>query len=370
MIEIPFLKPKVIPYEKYVNYLKYIDESKIYSNYGPLNRMFEDRILLEYFNGIGAVTTVNNATTGLILAINELKRPRGKYALMPSFTFSATPLAAMWCGLEPYFIDIDENTWEMDRDHLSSALNRLGDEVAIVIPYATFGNNIDLSYYSLIHQQGIPVVIDAAPGFGASDQGTQFGQDFSGAVVYSFHATKPFGIGEGGLVYSSDEEIIHKVRASGNFGYLGTRESKSMGLNSKLPELFAAIGLATLDHLSEKIASRLRVIESYQKELEAHNLISLGWKTQQTTGQIPHQFFSVLCPVGEYNDYYIKKLGEKKIQALKYFSPACHEQEQFIKFFHSDLTITEGISKRILSLPFWEGMEQDTISRIIKTLIS
>ena len=184
--------------EAYLAYLDQIDTSRIYSNYGPLNTLFEQRVLLEYFDNKGAVSTVNNATTGLILAISASKRKGGKYALMPSFTFSATPLAAVWAGLEPYFIDIREDNWCMNEDVVEDVIRELGDDVAVVIPYATFGTWLDLSYYSSLHNRGIPVVVDAAASFGTCLD-RQFGIGFDGAIVFSFHATKAFGIGEGGL---------------------------------------------------------------------------------------------------------------------------------------------------------------------------
>ena len=140
MKKIPFLRPNLVKNESIIPYLLEIDASRIYSNFGPLNTRFEQRVLDEYFNRVGAVTTVNNATIGLMLAISQCKRPKGKYALMPSFTFAATPLAAMWCGLEPFFIDIRSDEWCMDEKLLNEVLQMLGDEVAVVIPICYLWN--------------------------------------------------------------------------------------------------------------------------------------------------------------------------------------------------------------------------------------
>ena len=87
MKKIPFLRPNLVKKESIIPYLSEIEASRIYSNFGPLNTRFEQRILNEYFDNIGAITTVNNATLGLILAISQCQRPKGKYALIPSFTF-------------------------------------------------------------------------------------------------------------------------------------------------------------------------------------------------------------------------------------------------------------------------------------------
>ena len=79
----------------------------------------------EFYDSIGSVTTVNNATIGLMLAINEIKRPHGRFVLMPSFTFSVAPLAAMWCGLEPYFVDIKDDDWCMNEELIKELLENL-----------------------------------------------------------------------------------------------------------------------------------------------------------------------------------------------------------------------------------------------------
>lgn len=98
---------------EYLGELEKIDISHIYTNYGPLNQHFEEKIMSN-FSIVKAVTTVANATLGLMAAI-QFKKKKGKYALMPSFTFPATPLAAIWCGLEPYFIDVSLDDWCMDK---------------------------------------------------------------------------------------------------------------------------------------------------------------------------------------------------------------------------------------------------------------
>ena len=293
MYKIPFLKPNLVKKEAYLEYLSQIDESRLYSNYGPLNGLFEHRVLKEYFRGEGALTTVSNATIGLMLAISQTKRPNGRYALMPSFTFPATPLAAMWCGLEPFFIDIRHDDWCMDETILTETLDRLGDQTACIVTYATFGTCLNLSRYEALHRSGTPVVIDAASSFGASSDGGYFGRGFSGPVVYSFHATKPFGIGEGGLVYSADQDLISRLRQAGNFGFSSDRVSVIQGLNSKLSEYAAALALATLDAFHEKRKIRQRIYQWYMNQFQNADLFSQGWRPQPSA----FEFTPVLASV-------------------------------------------------------------------------
>lgn len=366
MKEIPFLRPLVVPKEAYQGYLAQIDASRIYSNNGPLNRRLEERILQEYFGDEGAAVTVNNATTGLMLSINHTKRP-GKYALMPSFTFSATPLSALWCGLEPYFIDIKPDDWCMDEELLEEALQKLGDDVAVVVPYATFGTELNLAYYESLLRRQIPVVIDAASSFGSTREQEHL-RGFGGAVVYSFHATKSFGIGEGGLVYSGDADVILNLRQSANFGFNEERVSGQLGLNGKMSEYTAAIGLATLDVFHEKVSNRERIGNWYMKAWGRLKLPEAGWRVQAGASKVAYQFFPILCPPDQDNEHYVRQLLASGIQVRTYFSPPCHRQTMFQHYPGTPLTVTEDISQRILSLPVWEDIKQYQIRRIVKCL--
>lgn len=369
MITFPFLKPNLVRHSEYLKYLKRIDESRIYSNNGPLNVEFERRVKNEIFANEGGVVTTSNATVGLMLAISQIKRPKGRYALMPSFTFAATPLAAIWCGLEPYFIDIRPGDWCLDEKLLEETIERLGDEIAVVMPYPVFGTSIELSFYERLHRSGVPVVIDAAPCFGTvSTEGKQFGQSFPGAVVFSFHATKAFGIGEGGLLYSGDTELVERCRQASNFGFGSQREATILGLNGKLSEFSAAIALAPLDVFKEKTQHRQTVNRWYQEEFNHHDLFSAGWRFQESCGSIPFQFQPVLCPDSCSNMDVVSRLELNGVQGRTYFYPACHQQEQFRIYLHSRMDVTERVSLRSVSLPLWEEMSQADVKMIVECL--
>lgn len=365
MKRIPFLRPSLVKSAAYQQYLSQIDDSRIYSNFGPLNTLFESRVLSSYFHDHGAVVTVNNATSGLILAISTCKREGGRYALMPSFTFAATPLSAMWCGLTPYFIDIDPHTWCMDPDHVRKVVAELGDQVAVIVPYATFGTYIDLTPYNELHDAGIPVVVDAAASFGTTQGTEHFGTGFSGLVVFSFHATKAFGIGEGGLVYSATEDNVKRVRQAANFGFTPERECQMHGLNAKLSEYSAAVALATLDVFPAKVRARQAIYTRYAEEFEHHGMFAESWQLQKTSGSIAHQFVPVLCPKRHRNIDIVNRLAKASIEARHYFSPPCHQQPRFRDLPTSSLKNTEEISRLITSLPLWEEMETQHVAQIV-----
>ena len=112
---------------------------------------------------------------------------------------------------------------------------------------------MNLEYYKQLNESGVPVVIDATASFGTTKNQQHFGKGFPGPIVYSFHATKSFGIGEGGLIYSENTDLILKIRQAENFGFSTDRESTLQGINGKLSEYAAAIALATLDTFEKKI---------------------------------------------------------------------------------------------------------------------
>ena len=368
MRKIPFLRPNLVKQESLIPYLSEIESSRIYSNFGPLNTRFEKRVLNEYFEHQGAVTTVSNATLGLVLAISQSKRPKGKYALMPSFTFAATPLAAIWCGLEPFFIDIRPDNWCMDEKLLNETLKILGDEVSVVIPYATFGTNMNLNIYNQIHESGVPVVIDAAASFGVTDSQNHFGKGFPGCVVYSFHATKSFGVGEGGLVYSANTDLISNIRQAENFGFSSRRETDLLGINGKLSEYTAAIALSTLDVFEQKIKTRQQIHTWYLEQLNQKDLLDKGWTIQKADGEIPYQFMPICCPKDQKNSDIIHLLESQSIEAKTYFSPPCHQHPLFKEYPQTPLPVTEKISSRIVSLPLWEEMTKQDVGLIVDGL--
>jgi dTDP-4-amino-4,6-dideoxygalactose transaminase len=365
---IPFLKPNLVKKEAYMNLFSQIESSRRFSNYGPLNRLFEERVVNEVFGQAGAAVTVNNATSGLMLAISQSKRPNAKYALMPSFTFAATPLAAVWCGLEPYFIDISADDWCMDRRLVDDVLEQLGDQVAVVVPYATFGTDMDLAYYQKLHDSGIPVVVDAAASFGTTGSGGQFGKGFSGLVVFSFHATKAFGIGEGGLVYSGDEASIERIRQAGNFGFSAERDAALLGMNSKISEYTAAIALATLDVYEGKKSVRQQLDRWYRHYFSYLGLFEKGWVPHKNSGTIAHQFFPVLCPEEKNAKSVIASLAAHQIEVRTYFAPACHQQKMFSHYASTPLPVTNHVTGRIVSLPLWEEMKESEVKYIAERI--
>jgi dTDP-4-amino-4,6-dideoxygalactose transaminase len=347
--------------------LEIIEASGVFSNYGPVNTQFESALTERVFGGVGGCLTVNNATIGLMLAIREAAAPGRRYAIMPSFTFAATAHAALWAGLTPLFCDIDPQTWVASSLSEDRLLRSHAGNIACIVPYACFGNCLDLERYkSLAEEDGIGVVVDAAASLGSLDHaGRGFGAGFPHAVVYSMHATKTFATAEGGVIHCGDRERLRALRTMGNFGFGLPREATVPGLNSKLSEIGALLGIAKLEGFDAVVSHRAGLAEIYREQLP-------GLTFQRVVGRrLAHQFIPALlpedCPLSRAE--VVAELAAQGIAAAHYFSPHLAEHPYFAETCLSgDLPATERIAARVICLPMSDEMTVQEISEVCQVL--
>lgn len=369
-MRIPFLRPRPPALSQLVTELRAIESSGVYSNYGPVNSRLEEALTNRLFGGLGGCLTVNCATTGLILAIRDAEKSPSerKFALMPSFTFAATAHAAIWAGLTPLFCDISPETWTMRERDVEELLKSYREQISCIVPCATFGNCVDLDFYDqLASKYDVGVVIDAAASLGSVDlQGRGFGAGFRHAVVYSMHATKLFATAEGGVIHCGDADRLARLRVMGNFGFGSPRITTMPGLNSKLSEVGALLGLAKLDQFEDVVASRLTVADSYKAHLP-------GFTFQRVVGQrVAYGFFPVLLPAalsGQRSEI-VAAMERQGIVVGHYFSPHLAEHPFFATHSQtSNLTVTQHISDRVLSLPMSDTMTNEEVGIVCATLL-
>jgi dTDP-4-amino-4,6-dideoxygalactose transaminase len=368
-MKIPLLRPTPPQLSLAVAELRSLEESGIFSNYGPVNTRFEQEMLARFFGGEGACLTVCNATIGLMLAIKEAvgDRPHGQFALMPSFTFAAAAHAALWCGLTPLFCDIHPETWAADVAAESEMLKRYAGQIAVVIPYATFGYPIDLEHYKRLSSQfGVPVVIDAAASLGTLDARSRgFGSGFQGSVAFSMHATKSFAVGEAGLLYSGDPNRIARLRAMSNFGFGEPRTTTMPGLNGKLSEVGALLGQLRLADYDSITAHRAALFNHYRDALpELHFQL-------KTPRRQAHQFVPALLPsqLSGRRAAVRAELADCGIATGTYFSPHLLEQPYFQKIcVASPMPVCDDVSARMISLPLFDVMTHQEVAYVAECL--
>jgi dTDP-4-amino-4,6-dideoxygalactose transaminase len=370
-MNIPLVRPAPPQLSLAVDELRSLEESGIFSNYGPVNMRFEEEMLERFFGGEGACVTVCNATIGLMLAIKEAVGDvaPGQYALMPAFTFAAAAHAALWCGLTPLLCDINSKTWAADPEAETDLLARYAGKVAIAMPYATFGYNIDLERYQRITSQlGVPVVVDGAASLGTFDaQGRGFGSGFAGSVVYSMHATKSFAVGEAGLIYSADKDRIARLRTMSSFGFGEPRTATMAGLNGKLSEVTALLGrlrLRDYDSITQYRAALAHRYRTMLPELEFQ---------AQAPGIQAYQFVPALLPreLSGRKAAIREELAARGVATGAYFSPHLMEQPYFQKTsVAGPLPVSDDVSARMISLPLYDTMTYQEVSQVVEELRS
>lgn len=371
--EISFIRSNIPKISQLSDGIIAMEQSGIYTNYGPINQKFEKRLIEQMFGGVGQCVTVCNATIGLMMALKYVTRhttpDRTPYIIMPSFTFAAAAHAVLWAGFTPLFCDIDPLDWMASHQAEDELLNRYGGEVAAIFPYATFGNATDITRYTALEKKtGIPAVIDAAASLGAHDaQGQGFGSGSPHAIVCSLHATKTMGIGEGGFIYANNPDMIAALRAMGNFGFGQVRHATMPGLNSKLPEIGALLALSGLDHLDDVVRKKICIEQLYYELLP-------GFEFQHQRGtRTSYQFLPVRLPASlvPHRSAILERMKNRRIGTATYFSPHLHEQSYFAAHSRAgDLSTTRALSASIVSLPLWHEMTPEMVRYVCQEFLS
>lgn len=368
---VPMARPNPPRLSEHARELAAIEASGTFSNFGPMAQRLEQGLLHSMFKS-GQCVSVCNATLGLMIAIRQVlwkqQSAKRRFALMPSFTFAATAHAALWNGLTPLFCDIDPDTWLPSAEAEEALLDQYGDQIAVIVPYATFGNNLDLSRYDEFHvRYGVDIVVDAAASLGSKDdQGRAFGDGSRWPIVFSMHATKPFATGEGGILYSADTERMSELRAMASFGFEQPRVATLPGLNAKMSEVAALTGVLRLDQYDEVVEHRELLKETYRQYLP-------DWSRQRLCGTRQcHTFESVLLPTELMEDRsaIMNELRERKIGTGTYFSPHLAEQPYFAATSVSGpLPVTESIGARVMTLPMYDTMTLEDVQYVTENLL-
>lgn len=359
--KVPFIKPSfpdaVLVAEDYNT----IIENNWFTNFGPFEQRFR-REAADYIGEGAHACTVANATLGLDIAVRTLLKESGQNeVLVPSFTFAAGPEVIISNGLTPVFIDIDSNI-QPDFEQAAEYISRNRSNMAGILLCNTFGTgnrNIE-SWEGLAQEYGLPLIIDSAAGFGSeylNDEKIGLRGD---CEVFSFHATKPFAVGEGGMITSRNESFIQKCREMQNFGFGTNRQIDHIGTNAKMQEINSAIGLRQLGGFATRLAGRRESLECYKE-----NLSDIDFTFQDNDNRSTVAFVSAIAPSPEWADLAYTKLHQHGIEARRYYSPLHLEsnlaRRSLIAF---SLANTEDIASRTLSLPLHDHMNVEDIKYI------
>lgn len=331
------------------------------SNHGPLVLEFEERLrdLLQ----VRHCLTVTNGTTGLELAVRALDLT-GE-VIVPSFTFVATAHVLTWSGLTPVFVDVDPATHNLDPAAVQRAIT---PRTSAIMGVHVWGRPCAVDQLEILARQcGLHLIFDAAHAFGASHAGHLIG-GFGDAEVFSFHATKFFNTFEGGAIATNDDALAERLRLMTNFGFTGYDEVSELGINGKMTEVAAAMGLTGLESLDAFIAVNRRNYQRYQAELSGVPGVTLiGYDDRERNN---YQYVVVEVDetfTGISRDELVSILHRENILARRYFYPGCHRMEPYRTlnpFAGDNLPHTERISQQVMVLPTGEAVSPADIQQI------
>lgn len=348
---IPVTKTFLPPIEEYIHYLEKIWESNQLTNNGPLVQELEAK--LKNYLGVKHLFFVSNGTIALQIAIKALDL-KGEVITTP-FSYVATTSSLVWEGCQPVFVDIDPHTLCIDSNLIEAAIT---EKTTGILTTHVYGIPCDVERIQAIAKNhGLKVLYDAAHTFGGKYQGKAI-VSYGDVATLSFHATKLFHTVEGGAIVTDDDDIAHRINYMRNFGHKGQEDFWGLGINGKNSEFHAAMGLCVLPHVPEIISARNKISNWYDEKLDFSNLsrFVLPGGTRFNYG-----YFPVIFP-SEMELLEVKKrMNAQNIFPRRYFYPSL---ENLPYISDQYCPVSESISRRILCLPLYYGLNEDQITKI------
>lgn len=354
-------KPNIGKRTAFLDRINDILDRRWLTNNGPFVQEFEHRIA-DYL-GVRHCVAMCNATVALEITIRALDL-RGE-VIVPSFTFIATAHALQWQGVTPVFCDIDLTTHNIDPAKVEAMITTRTTGVIGVHVWGRPCAIEDLS--EIATRRGLKLVFDSAHAFGNSYKGRMVG-NFGQAEVFSFHATKFFNTFEGGAVVTNDDDLATKMRLMKNFGFADYDEVIYIGMNGKMSEISAAMGLTGLDSLDEFITVNRRNFEAYRKglmDIPGINLISYDDNERCNFQYIIVEVDESITGINR--DNLVRVLHAENILVRRYFYPGCHNMEPYRSYYpHASLSLpeTNRLTQRVMSLPTGTSIEIPSIRTI------
>jgi dTDP-4-amino-4,6-dideoxygalactose transaminase len=358
-------RPNIGNRERLLERINQVLDRRWLSNDGPLVREFETAIA--QYVGVKHCIALCNATAGLEIAIRAMGLK--SEVIVPAYTFVATAHALTWLGIRPVFADIDPLTHNINPEAVERLITH---NTSGVIGVHVWGHPCDTDALEKVaRKHGLKVMYDAAHAFGSSRNGMMVG-NFGECEVYSFHATKFLNTFEGGAVVTNNDELAEKIRLMRNFGFKGYDNVVSIGINGKMSEVCAAMGLTSLESVHELINLNERNHKAYRIGLNRIPGITL---LERNDGE-RHNYQYVVIEVeetlyGRTRDELVDILHSHNVIARKYFWPGCHRMEPYVTQapnVYKDLAETEHVAARVVVLPTGQTVNADMISKICRII--
>jgi dTDP-4-amino-4,6-dideoxygalactose transaminase len=308
-----------------------------------------------------------NATVALEIASRALGF-HGE-VIVPSFTFVATAHALYWQGVLPVFADIDPATHNIDARKIEHLIT---ERTTGIVAVHVWGRPCNISAIEEVaNKYGLPVMYDAAHAFACSHEGKMIG-GFGACEVFSFHATKFVNSFEGGAVVTNDDELAAKLRLMRNFGFKGFDNVAYIGVNGKMTEVCAAMGLTSLEAVDDITTVNKRNYDAYSGYLADIRGLSLIEYNHTERNNWQYVVVEVdAAQAGVDRDVIVNALHAENIIARKYFWPGCHRMEPYVTIDpHAgrDLPCTESVAAKIMVLPTGQQVDDQIVKRVCSVI--
>lgn len=342
---IPVTKSFLPPIEEYTSQVQRAYNNGWLTNRGALVLDLEDK-LTEYLSlEQTKILLMNNGTVPLQIALKCLAK--GGEVITTPFSYVATTSTIVWEGCTPVFVDIHPEYLTIDETKIEAAIT---DKTTCILATHVFGNPCNVEEIERIAKKyNLKVIYDGAHAFGVSYKGKSI-FEYGDVTTCSFHATKLFHTGEGGAIFCKDPDLFHQLYYSHNFGHDGPLAFHGLGINGKMSELQAAMGLTVLPYMEKILNSREVLIKTYEEGLNP-TLQKLKLRTESVWN---YSYFPVIFENEERLLMAERELFTNEIMARRYFYPSLNTLP-FLN--HYPVPISENTAKRVLCLPLFYGMQ-------------
>jgi dTDP-4-amino-4,6-dideoxygalactose transaminase len=355
----PIMRPQLPPIEQFNEVVADVFATRMLSNFAKYTQLLEGRAatVLDH----PAPKSVSSCDIGLVLAWRALECPPGE-VIVPSFTFCSTVNALNWNGLEPVFADVDPETYCLDPEDVR---RRITPRTVGIAAVHTFGLPADAAALEgLAREHGLKLVFDAAHGLGGRYQGRALG-DFGDASVFSLSGTKLLTGGEGGLATFRDPDDAERFSFLRAYGFKDDYNCRYIGLNGKLSELNAALGWLSLDLLETVLSHRHAQVQRYRMALQ--DCPDLAWQAVPAGCVHGYKDLAVRFRTREQRMSVEADLTAAGIMTKRYFFPA-HRMDVYRSYAHGPLRVTERLYDRLLCIPLYHELPDETIDAIAERI--
>ncbi|MEG9328950.1 DegT/DnrJ/EryC1/StrS family aminotransferase [Salinimicrobium catena] len=353
----PVTKTFLPPQEEYQAILKRAWQAGWITNRGQLVLELEEK--LKERLQVPNIICTTNGTLPLQIAIKALQL-KGEIITTP-FSYVATTSSIVWEGCTPVFVDIHPKYLTIDETKIEEAIT---ERTSAILATHVYGNPCDVeSIDRIAKKHGLKVIYDAAHCFGVKYKGRSI-FEYGDVSTCSFHATKIFHTGEGGALFTKDPELYHKLFYHHNFGHKGKEDFYGLGINSKMSELQAAMGLAVLPYFENIQKQRRDVISFYDQHLDFSRLLKV---TIRESAIWNYSYYPIIFRTEKELKKVKSRLEENNIFPRRYFFPTLNKLNYLRK---KNIPLADSISKRVLCLPLFYSLREKeaiTISEIINS---